>query len=786
MTDDGKFSTPSDCLKIINDLEDSMLDRSSDRALIDTQFNGGRPFTPAEEKEHQIQVNANFLEGYKIAQNGQLQMNSALLYKDRFFNARCLRGKVVKRKAWAEKFTNNIHKPLKGGRSGKKFGYLMQNRNAALVLHGVGPLWWSNDYEWMPKFVALDDMLIPTDTPLELSEELGYFGINSWLTPWQLYQMTQQEKSDPGWDKALAMDILRSLLESKNFTPDYFDKPEKIEALWKQRSTYLNSDSVPKVKLTTFYHQDGETGKWWRKVLVRENQSSSFSSISTDKFLYEGKQAFSGSIDNILHMQYGDGSVVAPFKYRSVRGLGMLLYSVIELMNRLRCQFTQHVFSNLIPLLRITNPSDRDRPRMLEMQSYGVVEDGVSFVKAEERHQIDPRLVQDSMSEFRQLMTESSASYVQETDNGTQKAQTLGEAQIKLQSANKIVSSMLMGAYMQEGFLFEEIIRRFLSKTSTDPEVKQFQERCRADGIPDELMVPDAWQVDITRAFGAGDQTLAQQQVTSLLALSPQLDPTAQREVRRDYISVMTGNPDYALALVPEEKNAVTDGRKAAEDVFGTLMLGVPIGLREGIEQRDYVAAMLAMMEAVVMRIHKTDDVGTPADVIGLQNAAQNVAQHIQILSQDPNEKESVAAAGKELGKMMNDVKAFQQRQQEAQQKSQVDPEAQAKIQTDQMVAQNKIKISQVSSAQKMHQSQQKFEQKMSQDVEKHSAEMRILMEQAQSEAAAESIKTEADVTAIKVKTAAGVAAGQVKTASDVANSKIKAKNTPKAAEPKE
>jgi len=135
-----RFATPGDCFKIINNIEYSMLPRSFDRATINAQFNGSRPFSTQEEKEHQIQVNANFLEGYRIAQNGILQMNSALLFKDRLFNARLIKGKATKRQEWSEKLTNNIHLPLQRGRSGKKFNYVMQNRNAALTLHGVGPL----------------------------------------------------------------------------------------------------------------------------------------------------------------------------------------------------------------------------------------------------------------------------------------------------------------------------------------------------------------------------------------------------------------------------------------------------------------------------------------------------------------------------------------------------------------------------------------------------------------------------------------------------------------------
>lgn len=754
-TTGNKFATPSDCLKIISDIELSLLPRSQDRAMIDIQFNGGRPYSADEEKEFQIQVNANFLEGYKIAQSGNLQMNSALLYKDRFFQARCLKGKPTKRQQWGEKFTINLHKPLKRGRSGKKFFYLMQNRNAALTLHGVGALWWANGFTWMPKFVALDDLLIPTDTPLEMSEELCYFGVNSWVTPWQLFQMTQQEKSDPGWNKPMAMDILRALTKACNFTPDYYDQPEKLEGLWKQRSTYLNSDAVPKAKITTLYHQDADTGKWWRKVVVRENQAIGITVDTADKFLYEGKAAFADSIDQILHLQFGDGSVVAPFKYRSVRGLGVLLFSVIELMNRLRCQSIQHVFANLVPLLRIDNPTDRDRPKMLQMQPYGVVDDGVHFITKEERHQIDPRLVSDAMGEFRQLMSENSASFVQDIDSGSGKEMTLGEAQIRLQSVNKMVSSMLMGAYEQEAFLYEEIIRRFLGKTSTDPEVKLFQERCKADQIPDALMIPDAWQVDITRAFGAGDQTLAQQEVTALKQLSPELDPSAQRVVRRQFISVMTRNPDLAMELVPEQPDQVTSGRAAAEDVFGTLMLGVPVGLREGIEQTDYVQAMMQMMGAVIQRIEQTDQLGTPQDVIGLQTVAQDIGQHLQLLEQDPTEKEFVTAAGKELGAAMNYVKAYGERQAEQNAEANPDPETLAKIQDQQLLAKTKAESSQMAAEQKLQQKEAQFAQKLEQDQQKFALAIQQQIASAKAEIAMMQAKAVADIEAQRAKAAA-------------------------------
>lgn len=777
--DSEQFATCSDVLQVVTTIENSMLPRCNDRATMNCIFNGARAYSAEEEKEFQIQVNVNFLEGYKIAQAGILQMNTALLDKERFAMFRCLKGDPNKRPEWTEALTNNIHKALKEGRSGKRYATRMDDRNTALVGHGIGPFWFSNSYEWMPKFVALEDLLIPTDTPLDFDDELGHFGINSWISAWQLYKMTQSEKRDPGWDKAMAMNILKGMCRNNvSFTPNYFDQPEKTESLWKQRSTYLNSDAIPKLKITTFYHQDPESGEWYRKVLVRENQGLPKEYIDPDKFLYSSDKKFADNIDQIIQIQFGDGAVVAPKKYRSVRGLFVLLYSVIELMNKLRCQSAQHVFSNLVPLMRVDNPTDRDRPRMVTLQPYSVVEQGVSFIPNTERHQVDPRLVDGQMSEFRQLMSENSSSYVQDVDTGSSQPQTLGEAQIKLQAANRIVASMLSGAYRQEGFLYEEILRRFFMPVSGDPAVIRFQEDCKADGIPTELMESRCWKVEVTKAPGSGDQTLAVQESTALLQLSPQLDPSARRKIQRGYVAVITKNPDLANDLVPPTEVKVDDGRKVASSLFGTLMQGVEVPLIEGIEQESYIASMLASIDAVIAAIKATDNVGTQAQLIGLNTAMQDVQRHIELLQQDPNAVAFVTAANKEMGAMGNELKAFMQRQQEQAEKDQVDPAVQAQIQTDQIQAAQAMQIAEQKNAQTLQQSQQKFAQQMEQQAAKFNLEMEQMMTETRNLMQQQAV----ELAALKTRTATEIAATKAKTVADIDATEVKAEASAKAA----
>lgn len=760
----NSFSSVEDCLRVIDSMEQAGLMRSQDRALIHAQMDGRAPYTPKEVEDNNIQFNVNKLGGYKIAMDADMQVNGALMNKDLFFTVRCVKGKPEKRDEWAQRFTENINEPMKKGKSGKQHLYLMMNRNASLVMDGIGAMVWMNNYNWMPRFIPLKDLLIPEDTGLDLSEGLGHFAFNVYYTPWQLNKLVSGDKVDKGWNREFVRKIIASIPKVVNSIPglmDTWNNAELWEQLAKQHSTFLGSDAAGRVKLTFVFEQDEDTGQWFRKVVYRKTDNvtmpdGSNASLSTDgasKFVYDsGETPFADDIEQILTIQFGAGNVVAPLKFHSTRGLGTLLYAAVEADNRLYNQTLQATFFDLMQIFRIQNPTQQDRPKIIDLHAWGELEDGVSFIKSDERHKPDQRLLESTTAQNRQLIADSSASYTSDVDNGTQREQTLGEAQIKLQAANKMVSGLLGNIYWQELYYYEEVKRRMLMKNPTDKTIEKFQKKCKANGIPDELMNdPDAWIVDVEKVFGAGDQTLAIQEVTALMAIVTQLDPSAQIIVRRKYIATITRNPDLARQLVPDNANQSSSGRQAAEDVYGTLMEGIPVSLREGIEQQDYVIAMAEMMAAKIEQIKSLDDVGTPRDVIGLQTVNADIMQHIQILAKDPGMKPLVAGMTKEVGKMMNEVKAFAQRQQqkaqaEAEAANQQDPTAQAKVEALAATTAAKLHAKEVETAQKLKQSQQVHEQKMEQSAQSHIQDIAEQAATTQADLAAKSATTQVDL----------------------------------------
>jgi hypothetical protein len=771
------FDKPEQIKAICENLQTVENIRARERAMIDILMNGKRPYTDDEVKKHQIRINVNWNEGNNILQDANRQVNNATLYVGKFFTAKCVSPKcpVEKREEMGQKFTTAIMRPLKKNKSGKKHLFVRKTRNASICLHGIGPLMWMKPSDWLPRYIPLEDLLIPTDTTLDLCN-LQHFAINLYLTQGEFYDLTHSKTVDKGWNVKFVEQILDALKDPNNKNATNYnlnEQPEKWQEQFKQNRCFYNSDAVARVKLRMFLFQALD-GKWYRRVVLREDPGTKLAQLvenSKDAFVFTSNVPFADDIDHILHIQFGDCSIVPPLKYHSVRGLGTLLYGPVETSNRLKCQFIQAAFDDLMQLLRISNPTDKIRQQIVQLFPYATVEDGVSFVKGDERHQPNPQISEAAMSMTRQNMSENSASFVQDINDGTSKEMTLGEAQIRANAANVMVGGMLQSMYGQEEYYFEEVVRRFCMKNPTDEVIVAFQKSCKEAGIPEAMVQdPEAWEINIERVIGAGDQTLAQQRTSALLGQSQRFDPTSQRKILNTWTAVMTDNPDLANELVPMKAPEATDGTLEAEDVFATLMEGIPVSMREGIDQQGYVESMIGMMAAKVGKIEEMEQQGEVADLDeleGLDTVQQDINKHIELLAQNPENKQMVKQYGDMLGQLNNMVKKFiqhymEQKQSEMENQN-VDQEAMAKANATTMLANVKAGIGEQNAALKRQQSQAKFEQKMQQDYIKHTQklaqdsqnhqlDMRKQIEQLRAELIGGAVRTKAEIAATEAK----------------------------------
>ena len=725
-------------------------------------FNGDAPYTEAEERDNKILVNANFKEGTMLLLAARQQYENAFLTTGNYFSATIPNAPPSKAQAWGGIVTHQANKILKKSRP---FLHTMREKFGSIALHGIGPQMWPDKYTPIPYFVPMEDVLVPTDTLITL-ENLTHFCVRRRMTPGQLFRKTigKGDNIDPGWNVEKVKAILDSLkdLNQNEDHLNWHDNPERMAELWKQNQSYYDSDATPVVQLWDFYFQSDEEKTCWYRAIIQDSDCNlSRSGLADDplEFVYHKEEPFAESIDELLHVQFGDGNNNPPFMWHSVRSIGFLLFDVVHLMNRLRCQFTQKTHEDLINLYRCLDPVDRSRLDKIYIGlNHGLIPEGLTFVTRQERPETNKDSVEMLMANYKQLMGESGAPYTQDIDNGTRKERTAFEVQALLSQTAKMTGSMLNLAYIQEAFAYQEICRRLTLKDTPDFTAKKFRATCIEQGVPDRWIDASRWEIEPERVLGQGNMQLEQAQAKGLLDIRPLLNPKGQQIVTNEYVFALTHDPKRTEEIAPRDAAPhVSDSVHDSELVFSAFMNGTPVTPKPGTNAIEVVETMLGLMQGVIKGVMQGGGVGTPEQANGLEGVAMYTQAYIDMLAADSSQKERVTAYGKALGKLMNMVKAMAQRQEQAAQQNQgngQDPEAMAAIQAKMAETQVKLQGKQMSDTQKRESKkmsdQQKFEhQQQAFEAEQQRKNMALLgdVQRQTLMATAEASKANAEVT---------------------------------------
>lgn len=728
--------------------------RARNRAQLNALANGAPPYSEQEAIQNNINTNVNFLEYSKILHDARRQFYTALCSTNPAITVDCDYGPVWQKRKWSESIAKNMNRPIKGSR---RYLDCQKSTFASDVLHGIGPSKWRNSESWAPYPRGIEDVLIPSSTYCSL-ENLPFFAVYEQYTGAELWKMTHGPNVDPGWNVPMAealcrwVDLQAAQLMNNNW-PEVWS-PEKMEERIKQDSGLYAGDAVPTIDTFDFYYysDSGKDAGWRRKIILDAwgmpgtggswQASQAPSSAKTkytesgwtkSDFLYDGdkrqRKKFASSLDEIIHFQFADASCVAPFRYHSVRSLGFLLYSVCHLQNRLRCRFNDNLFEQMLQYFRVTNPADAERLSKVDLINYGVLPDGLEMVKAQDRWAFQSQMAEMGMGLNRQTMADLSASYTQDFDfENENRAETATKTMAKVNATAAMVGSMLSTAYDLEKFKYDEIGRRFCIKNSSDPEVRAFRLACLKDGVPEQALSIERLNIQPVRVIGSGNKTLQILMAEKLMAIRPILDPQAQKIVDRIYVLANSDDPHLPELLVPDVHH-ISDDVHDAQVAAGTLMQGLPVAMKEGVNHQEVIETLLHSMATVIAGIEHSGGMATKEQIAGLNNIAQNINQHIQKLAQDKSMKSKVKQYGDDLGKLMNLVKAYTQRlaeqqKQASQNGNQMPPEAAAKIAATTAMAKSKIDLGKQSHAAKTAQRQISFEQNLKQQQVEHQVEL--------------------------------------------------------------
>lgn len=735
-----KWSKASLVEQVCWDMKLADLPRGGNRAKIDELAGGWPPWTEQEAQENAIDVNVNFLALTKILADCRMQFFNAFCSTRNYFTIDLDYGPKHKRKDWSRRITAAINRRM---RKSKNYFEIQRSTHAQLASHGIGPKVWFDNERWCPDAVGIEDVMIPSGTLLSM-KNLPFFAVFSEYTAAELYDLTHGPIVDPGWNMALVDRALKwadgEWRKNTNYSEVY--SPEKMVERFKQDLGMYGSDACPTIDTWHFFYwcDDNKQAGWRKRVILDTPAPSGAKHVqhgtetiigSTNEFLFDpGDRVYADDISQIVHWHFGDTSPKGPFRYHSVRSLGFLLYAVCHLQNRLQCQFSASTFESLLQYFRVKNPEDADRALKAELAHRGVIPHGLEFVKAEERWNINEGLVQQAILMNRQTMADASTSFTQNTNFGkTEREETATEIMAKVNQASALVNSMLSQAYRYSEFEYLEECRRFCIPDSRDPDVRRFRLEILKSGIPEKALNSECWDVEAEKVIGSGNRTLQFALADKLMQARPAFPPAAQQEILHEVTSIWTGDPDRADRWVPLDEPIISDSVHDAQLASGTLLQGLPVSVKRGINHLEYVETLLAALGAVVKRVEDSGGVATWNEIVGMVNLGDHIEQHIQILAGDPEQKQRVKQYEDALGRLMNMVKAYRQRFDEAQKAQQQaqggpDPADAAKLAAQQAQSQAKIESGRESHAQRTSQRQVQWEMEQRREQERHNADL--------------------------------------------------------------
>src|SRR3990167_969366 len=697
------FSSPDKVLATLSAGDEADRIRAENRVKINEAANGFPPFDLDTAKKQNLKVNVNWGELAVLFSHALQQLTNAFQRPALFFKIQTPLAPKKAQPDWGRYLTNSINRVLKKSRP---WFFIQRDVFQSIIPHGLALRLWPDHSTLLPEFIPYEDWRVATDTNTSL-DNLEWFAILDHSTEGELSRKVFSAHSLPGWNKTAVASILKAY-HSRNVDDSYdydWSQPEKMAELVKQNSGYYQSDAVPTIPLWRFYFK-GNPG--WKLVVLPH--SSCRGRPDPHVFLYESEDTVADKLEHLIQIQIGDLSTKAPAKIHSVRSLGFMLLEPTFWTNLARCRGLQHLFESFNVWLRCADPSGHSRAQKIEMFDRAFLPEGVSVVPQNERHQINPQLMEMMLAQLKQLMNEASSSYTQQSDTGTQKEQTAFETSVKLSQVTAMLNGILTTAFFQETFVYQEICRRFCLRNSDAPEALRFQKDALRYGIPKEFLNEDLWDIQPEIPMGLGNPTMEMAQSQQLLALRPMLNPNAQQEVLHESVSVITGDPRKATRWVPlDQEPQVSDAATFAITSFAPLMLGIPVPIKPGLNLPDQISTLLGMMAGLIMRIKSTGPSLTPQELAGLQTVAQHIHTLIQQLSQDLTLSPLAKQFAQALSDLLNEVKTLAANMPQPQNNG-APAESQAKIIALQQTTQAKLLSKSQSDQQKLLSKSQSFQ----------------------------------------------------------------------------
>lgn len=553
------------------------------------------------------------------------------------------------------------------------FDYLMQLSQHEMVLYGTGPLIFEDNFDWRCKPVKSADLLVPDGTKSNVADWPAC-AVRSNYQVHELYSFirNQEAASKAGWDVSAARSAIIAAapkphgLGSRNTWEDAQQELRNNDLSFSSRCDTVEVAHVFYREFPTEEHPNGAISHC---IVDMRGEVESFLFRKVNRFK---------SWSECVHCMYydkGDGM------HHSVKGMGVKMYSALELKNRLRCSLVDAAMARSQIMLQPESPNDLNRSNVIQMGQYSVLPPNWNVIQTNSSGVLDaPMAVQNDLEG---LMQANLSQYRQRLEKqGNPRTATEIEAITAQQSI--LGKTQLNRYYTQLDTFFAERYRRAINSNLTSDmpgaeEALAFQKACIDRGCPRECL-DKVQMVQATRTAGRGSSLEKRAIMNQLMSIVTMLPESGRKHVIEDHIASLAGYHSLSRYYpMPEEDVDTQEQQQEAARENALFKTGAAIPIAGGDNHAVHATVHLQAATEAIQAAQQ--GVGDLTEVAAwMMTTTEHTAGHLEELSTDPTRKElleMLSVQYDEVQKATDEMAAEVQKQQEAAMQQQQQQEAQ-------------------------------------------------------------------------------------------------------------
>jgi hypothetical protein len=685
--------------------------RAKKRALVNGLVDGNPPYKAAKLRDAGMAnaCNVNWGTARSYMESGAGAFYDLASEAPGFIGVTVNYGTPEEREIWGRVLSKEADRILARDTS---WDWSIQHSQNEMTLHGCGPLVFESEFQVLPTATRCGELRVPERTKAN-TDHWEAATVDSEYYPPELYEFIQNEKAAAavGWNVAYVKKVIEAALRTNEGNGTNYDWEYYQQQLKNNSFDYFDDTRVCKLVHCFWREFDGRIT---HGIVERDNTVGNTrlqrptEQPESVKYLYlkVGRYESWAQCIHPMYFDRGNGGF-----HHSVTGLGVKMYGSMEYENRLLCNGMDKAFRPSL-LFRPTSAETAQRFQLTRHADYGVVPPGYETQQMPTGSFIEDVLVMYRASS--DLMRSNLSSYRQQAPTRKEgNPVTAFEKQMEASQMSALSKTTFNRYYKQLDALYAEIVRRLCLPATTEASAKEFQKRCKEQGVPAQAF-SKIDQVQAIRVIGQGSAFMRKVSVDSLMPVVGSLPEEGRNNWLKDKIAAEAGQSAVTRYFPERDQKLASDQQSEAAQWVGTMKTGVPHIITSSQSAPVYAATFIS---AGVQALQSLQQGADPMEVLAFLDVIGPAAMaHLQRFSQDQLRAELYAKLLEQWQSMSAVTDDLRQQVQQMQQQRQAQAQATQQAMTQEQIAMAKF---QGDEARRNAKAQQALQQKAESHMQK-------------------------------------------------------------------